>query len=931
MTRIYLSFFLVALFGSYAAEWGPYYISLMTGGRLEVVGSIKQRAEPCGDAPRGDVVCKVAYRFPKAYLDKMAGEDGAGLGIILHATEIGCADAFTPKARFGRVETAGKDIDYQNVYQTFRKSVLDCTTGDALIKAWSPAGTNRYGYMGGQAVVGSSTDVMRTRKFVEFFRSSFLVIAAALLMLVYAFNNVLTGMIKIDTQPSALEKYYFSWIAYSALISGLFGLLLPFNADSTLFSRIAAFFRLMICSGVVIYAISRSGRVPEKLSRVCGYLAGSRGLPFGLHWTHVLMAVIVLVPAFRAFHVRINVVMAFIMLLLGVLHRSPMYFFFGLAGILPALSIYKLMSQYLPDSRVLLLYAIGCLIWEFVARIRKSARVSDSVRWVRGIIEGCGRGEITVQGALREFAARFGVGQISLATARPGGGCDITINRSDGGKWVTESFMRDVLPPMVSHVMTMRDPLWHLDEGSLFAINLRKGQLRVQDYGSKLFSVVPLMTEATAIAAVSFTRYDEKYATDPFMKLELATVTGHLLPLLAREISRHELALMEDWDRSCQGLSEKIASYRQSVAEKGFESCAQEVMDGVHAALGVSGYIGRLDPVSRKIQLVAIAGYDEELRAHYRATQFYALQHNEQGPMVLAVNRGKIITVGDMNLLHGVLQAKSLKILEKSGTRSCAAVPVMRSEVWGVLWIVSKEVGKFSARSEPGLRMIGGAIENLLGFEEMAEASEKALAALEGFIPKDVMSRVLEGRSVREEEAGYLLMADLMDSTRLSRVVGTDKWSEFVKGMVPFVEEVAGRFGFRLQLVVWDAFFLTLGAARQRYSDVTRAFDLSTRLNAAFSGEIAKQFDAADAGDYSQRARFCLTYGDITRDVRMSHTKSWTIVGGAMSAVNKLEQACKGRRGIIFVSRVAFDDEPGPVWTEIDTQVSGIGERVYSR
>ena len=63
----------------------------------------------------------------------------------------------------------------------------------------------------------------------------------------------------------------------------------------------------------------------------------------------------------------------------------------------------------------------------------------------------------------------------------------------------------------------------------------------------------------------------------------------------------------------------------------------------------------------------------------------------------------------------------------------------------------------------------------------------------------------------------------------------------------------------------------------------------------------------------------------------MSHTKSWTIVGGAMSAVNKLEQACKGRRGIIFVSRVAFDDEPGPVWTEIDTQVSGIGERVYSR
>ena len=63
--RKVFSFLILSLVIGYASEWGPYYISLFSVGRLEPIGYLQQFEHPCEDKKIANIECKSIYRIPQ--------------------------------------------------------------------------------------------------------------------------------------------------------------------------------------------------------------------------------------------------------------------------------------------------------------------------------------------------------------------------------------------------------------------------------------------------------------------------------------------------------------------------------------------------------------------------------------------------------------------------------------------------------------------------------------------------------------------------------------------------------------------------------------------------------------------------------------------------------------------------------------------------
>ena len=921
----------------YASEWGPYYISLFSVGRLEPIGYLQQFEHPCEDKKIANIECKSIYRIPQKLFGSGIRPEAIGLGVLLHAVDISCANGFGGHTKFGNIEDAGKNLDGLNLYRTISLTELNCE-GDILVKVWSPDNYRRFGHIGAPAVVGSSYEVERVKKFVEFFRSQLLLILAALFFGIFLFNQIIFRMVKFNFALSPMEQYFDAWLGFMFFFSGAASTLFPLNSSSYFFTRISNFFILIAYFGLTVHGIGRSRKLSAYLTKFARILTDPNRILGRFQLLHLVALVFVLSPNYAKGLGPVYLTMSIITFAFGALEQSSLYLGFGFVGILCGLKLF--MIPYMPEGYAVMVFALACITDAFVARVKKSAHLTETMRWSRDLVESFHDSK-TIADLLQEFGTRFEIKQITLVMAQSKGGCEISVHRFRNGKWNTEVFFRNLLPPTISHVLTTRQPLWHVEQDSLLALNIRKGNPSTQNYASSHYTVVPLLNDHGVIGAISFTDYDANLCKDEFEKLELSTTVNHLFSFIAQAAANQSSSANEGWDHACIAVAEKISELKNVPTIGGPNVQLSMITSLIASELQVGVFIGRLDPVSRKVELHSIAGYNEEAETAYKQTQFYAVSHNEQGPIALAINRGQIVSVGDVGLIASVLHAISIKVFAIAGTKSCAAIPISgegsslsengfvnSKDAWGVIWLESKEIGRFSPRSESGLKMIQSAIETLLLHGQVMETTSRATLALAGFVPDHVLPRLLRGQSVREEEEGYLLMADLLESTQLSRQIGADAWHEFISQTSPTIKAIAVKYGFTLQAVVWDAFYFTRGC-RSRYSEIVNTIEFSEELLIAFGKAIASI--PGYAGEKAkQRARFCLTYGDITRDAKLAFTHHWTIVGASMAMVHKLEQACKGISGWFYVSESAVQSDPGPMWTLLDQSVKGTGEKIYS-
>ncbi|MFL5812703.1 MAG: GAF domain-containing protein, partial [Bdellovibrionia bacterium] len=489
---------------------------------------------------------------------------------------------------------------------------------------------------------------------------------------------------------------------------------------------------------------------------------------------------------------------------------------------------------------------------------------------------------------------------------------------------------KDTIPPIFANVLSTRETLWHIEAKSLFALNLRKGEFQDRKYEGNYFTVIPLLQAGTPVGAVAITNYPDQTALDEIYRLEFESVLSLAVPIVTRLVAEETQTQEDEWFSGCQETAKKIRALSNDSSIKlsdALQKAARLLSDSSNAGV----FVAQLEPATRRLHVQATSGYPEEIARIYHEFKFYAVSHNEQGPMPLAINRGKIVTIPDSSWIEGVLHKQSLEIFRQFQTRSCAAIPIQPSEndvPWGVIWIESKSIGQFSAQAEPGLKLLAQAVEDLILKVSLQGLHERAKSALAGFVPERVLHALLSGQDVRENEQGYLLMADLRDSTKLARKYGADAWTQFVGKLCKPAEAIAQKYGYSLQVVVWDALYFTSGKPKSS-QELQNAVRMASELAALFGMEAQREFNEVLLPFDTNRARFCVTYGDVTRDVKNNFTSSWTIVGTAMASISKMEQTCKGFDGVLFCSEFALTDAGDITWEALPVRAKGTDELIY--
>jgi class 3 adenylate cyclase len=205
-------------------------------------------------------------------------------------------------------------------------------------------------------------------------------------------------------------------------------------------------------------------------------------------------------------------------------------------------------------------------------------------------------------------------------------------------------------------------------------------------------------------------------------------------------------------------------------------------------------------------------------------------------------------------------------------------------------------LGKFTPDREESLKLLSGAIEGIIS--KVSEAA-RAREALSGLVRHDIAERLLNKQKVREEETGYLLVADIRGSSKLANQLGASVWNEFIDTIRRPLEMIGKKHRLSLQLVIWDAFYFTFPSRKKHPKQFGQFVTCAREINAFLELAFKHFFPTEIISKNESRARFCLEHGDTSRDIQNG---TWTIVGAAIASASKLEAVCKPLVGWFFTT-----------------------------
>ncbi len=906
--------FLTALLVAYSAEWLPSYVSFLSPSKIQILGSLRSYEEPCTAPQRERLVCKNAYLIPREILNSAPVKaEALGIGMLLSATEVFCEGQDTPSSVFGDLGSASRALELQSTYQSLSLERPVCQ-GDILVKAWSPPHFQRSGHIGGRLAVGESNSIALLKRTVEFFAADLYLILSILLLICFLVQRlILKPALLKDANESEWRSHATPWVAFSIMKSGLLEILFPVASTSLIFIRISNIISLMAHTGPVLALFSASPRTHPLLRKALLQL--ERPIFFGIPGINALLGVLVTI-CLTSFFAQILTVWGLSLVVFAVYggsrDRKISLTLFGVCLVIECLKLQNL--PYAPHGSLTLLFVTGLLLLEFRDDLRKSAAIGGVLNWWRSVQEVCLVKPQDAAGLLKSFATKFDVNRVTLLEPHPGGSARlIAWDRSGGGDWVEEQVFLDSVPHVFSKALTSQSPLWNIDEKSELAYRLRKGQEPSRGNRGRYFSVIPVCREGEPFAAFALTGYRESLLS-PKQAPELAEFAVQLMGSYLAELLRAELhARNDEWYRLCSSVGSELNQLSESISGR---TDVQEYMAAAAALLSrrlESGVLfARVHPNTRELDLKVTSGFSSEVENLYQETNFYASSENIQGPMPVAVNENRIVTVSDLSWLKGVLHARSLEIFRMSGAKSAAALPIgarveskeaqlheaASSSVWGVLWIESGTLGHFNSAAQAGLNLVVMALQ---AYVARAVLSCRAHQVLSDLARPDIAEKLLSGHVVMERDHGLLLMSDIRGSTNLATRYGAEAWKSFMKSAEPEIRKIAEHHGFVLQLVVWDACFFTASLDSPNLSSVLNAKGFGDRLNECLRTLMASAFPEVWKGRGDPCIRLCVEFGDTTRDILNG---VWTISGSAMAAVHKLEAACKNLPGWLFFTEV---------------------------
>jgi len=832
-----------------------------------------------------------------------------GLGIILHKTKLACSPTGSTFRTFNDEGKTLRSIDALKIYLTLPVTEIPCNRNqDLFVTAWVPKTLKRAGYTEGRLLIGDPSAIKTYKKLIEFFNIDLILNALIIIAISMLFDKLVLSTLpfKSRTPFKSILPFLMTFAFFS---SGLADSFFPFLGHNLLTVKIQNSIYLTTVLLFTAFYFTQANKKP--LSKYSSISIAISVFIFSilLSNTSYVWTSITVFP----------LICASCLLVMAAKRRDYTVLFSALALVSDSFKILNV--SWLPASLLFLYYNIFINLDTFAIELRNASSFLGRIKWARRLSE---TGKLTLQEFSNILYKEFGIKQRTFIFPESSGACKIVIYKEQA----EEIFYRELIPPVFAHIFSTRETLWHVEDNSSLASNIKKGVRSEFRYLGEYFSAIPLFSNNSPVGGIAVTDYNSDLVKNPTKRLEFFATLDLLKPLITELFYIEHQHTSSTWFEQCNEVAEKIAKLPiTSDINNDFKS----VTDLITEMFQCSGFLSVLELGTRRVVTRSVSGHTAATEKKYFETQFYAVAANEQGPMPLAINKNKVVFVSDLGWIRQVLHPSTVELFENCGINSCAAIPLRATtdeSPWGILWLESKEKGFFSSHSELTLNLISSAITGLKDRIEMHTKNRATTTALAGFVPERILSKLLAGESPKEEDHGYLLMADLKSSTRISRTVGANKWVEFTHNLRIPVEEIARDYGFTLQSLVWDAFYFTKTQTAPESGDLSNLIEMSERLSELFNRAGKKEFDRALFNGVSEPARFCITFGDVTRDLKFGITQNWAIVGHAMAAVAKLEQTCKSYSGWFYIDSLASHQTPSD-FDVLDKPVPGTDAEIY--
>lgn len=898
----------LSLLLGYGPAWSGYYVAWLLGeDQIQVLGDLTKYEVPCKSVDTPLSRCTNAYLIPVSEYSRWGDEAAVGAGRIISATRYHCVESEGNEFVVDDPMNPGRTFETFTTYQTVSLGALRCKSG-LVIEAWSKKGAVRKGYLGGTAVTGRNTAVERVKRLSEFFSMHLLFGLTIVFTILQILSRTLRKYVDSDSPVHPYEAMLPFWLINTLLISGILQTIFALIQVPQLFNRISMFLTHFNYIAVPI-AFLTEGLVSKKHKKLSFLVIGSILVCFAAS------------SKFAVFFQPLNI--AILVFFTGGILFKRQYdcLFMSLCFLLTVLKIQGF--DYLPAEYLVYPFYAFAVSFILLSKIRLNARMAALAQWAQSNKWRNSNADL-LEVLLEKVHSEIGAGRTTLLSVSREGQVKIQIKIANEP---VQTFIRQELPPLFAHVFSVGEPVMHLKADSEKYRHISRGATPKGPYSTGIFSILPIKSESRMIGAIAFAEYSEDWAESHHHTFLMKYLTQTLEASVVEQIHANDWKNRGEWSKMLLEAQSHLPSAK-SLNEAHIILCR---------SLKCFGFLASLDHFSRLFTLHAIDGYPTEVDERLRNGRIYALRENEQGPIAIAANQQRTVIIPDVKLLWGVLHENSKIFFERSGTQSCAGVPIFKGlkgssnrELWGVLFLERGLGEPFTLEARAALEQIANEFTELLDRFEQEKVTNDALKMLSTLVPPRLLERVISEGMQREDDFGTFVMLDLKDSTKIATHVGSENWLKTARSLAGPLEELAIKHGLSWHYFNWDAFYFTRSSKCPNEEDLDRVLSF---FDEAYS--IIQKFYVTNFSDYgeysgasSRVARLCITHGDISRGFQDGATRVWTMVGSEMSAMTKLEDLCKRIDGTVFCDETmapALDSN----WHDTKQKVPSTGRAIF--
>lgn len=899
--RAYIALFMALLIG-YSTYWSAYYVKLFHGDDLTIVGTLKDYEFKCTSAGSSESYCTNAYRIPNHIIKN---SEWLGAGVIISASKYYCAETPNKSINFDDPLSPGKRFELFHTYQSINLNHFNCP-GDLIVEAWSRKNATRIGYQEGSLVVGKYSAVERLKSFYQLLIKDLSRLFSILFLCLFFIYSVMKKLFKRSVNDEPFVQYLAFWCLFSFSASDLVQIIIPLTKYPLLTNRISAFFSLTSHIMPLVFAISTSSyRIHKPFIGLFNLLC--KKVPFFPYPNiiHVFFLIICLLPSFATPFVACLLTAAFVGFIFSLFEKNTALTLFCFLITICALNV--LNFSWMPNSLTASYYVAFYILLDFKDRLVTISRLSEKIIGIGHLAEEL-NSSITEK-IETEIVELLESNQVTFLHLSENGGCQIRQHKKSSNSNRINVFERETLPPLFAYIVSNQETLWNIQDSTDLVKQIMTKKENHRDYVSNYFCALPINYGGQVIGAIAFTEYDVKR-----FQLSSSNEIKNYLDIALRSYSEYLIKEKMLKDKGFISVSKRLNEVINTSFNKASDTSSSESIENIfhtnlkkiNKELDTFGFIGTLDKETRKFTIISIDGYNEEIKSRYLNGSIYALEENRHGPLPLAINGQKIITIPDVELWKDVFHEYTNYFFRVSKTKSCVAIPIFsdninltglekKNNVWGAIFLEKSTLPPLTSRMNEIFHEISSSLSDLVSNINHKKELNVTINTLSEFIPKDSIEMILKDNRYEETDEGYIVMIDLAGSTKVVSHYGKHAWEAANIEIKEKLNRAASKYNLVLRDFKWDAYHFTLSTLNQTNNKLNQIIQFITDSKVIIDDTYKNSFPNLYEYKIAEtpKARICICYGDISRGINQGATKTWTFTGVEMANVTKLEGLCK--------------------------------------